>query len=61
MGRFFQGLRFRLTLLILFAMVPAIGVVFYSGFEQRRVLAERARREALILVRNASERQRQYV
>lgn len=60
-SRFFYGLRFRLTLLILFVLVTSLGIVLYSGLQQRRFLSEKAREEALILARHASERQRQLV
>ena len=59
--RFFFSLRFRLTLLILFVIVPAFGITHYLGLEQRKILVEKAKREALILLHNSSERHKQYI
>ena len=61
MSRFFYSLRFQLTLLILFVIIPSLGIVPYFGLEQRRFLSERAREEALRIARYTSERQRQLV
>ena len=48
---FFSSLRFRLILLVLFAILPAGAVVLHSGLEQRRLVASQAKEEALRLVR----------
>ena len=61
MGRFFFSLRFRLTLLVLFAVLPALGVTFYSGLEQRRIVAMQAKEESLRSARLVSTHQNQLV
>lgn len=47
------SLRFRLILLVLLAVVPALGLTLYSGFEQRQLAAANAHEEALRLNRFA--------
>jgi len=61
MRRFFFSLHFRLTLLVLFAVIPTLGVTFYSGLEQRKVVATQAKEEALSIAHLASNRQRQLI
>ena len=51
MTRLFSSLRFRLTLLVLFAILPAGAVVLHSGLEQRRLVASQAKGAVLRLVR----------
>ena len=48
------SLRVRLMLLVLLAVLPALGVVIYTAVEQRREGLEHARMEALRLVRTAA-------
>lgn len=50
----FSGLRFKLMLLILFAVTPALGLTFYTGVEQRRTAASNAREDAIRLARLVS-------
>src|SRR5687768_7682712 len=47
-------IRVRLMLLVLLAVLPALGVVIYTAVEQRREGLEHARMEALRLVRTAA-------
>ncbi len=61
MNRFFFGLRFRLILLVLLAVIPALGLTFYSGLEQRRIVADQAKGELLRLTRFISTNQSQLI
>jgi pyridoxine/pyridoxamine 5'-phosphate oxidase len=61
MHHIFFSLRFRLILLVLFAVIPALGIIFYTGLEQRKIAATQAKKEALSLVHFASRRQKQLV
>ncbi len=54
MRHLFTTLRFRLILLVFLAVLPALGVILYSGLEQRRLAAEAAQKEVLDLVHHAS-------
>ncbi|HUT56853.1 MAG TPA: GAF domain-containing protein [Phycisphaerae bacterium] len=54
---FFASLRFRLLLLILLAVVPVLGVTFYTNVNLRRLIAADAKKEALRLVRIAASDQ----
>ena len=49
MIRFLSSLRFRLILLVLLALVPALGLVIYNAAEQRRLVATQAQENALRL------------
>lgn len=51
MTYFFSGLRVRILLLVLFALIPAIGVIAYTAIEQRQQAATNAEQTALDLVR----------
>jgi len=51
----FFGLRWRLMLLILAAVLPAFLLVLYSTFEQRREAAEYAQRESLKMAQTVAE------
>jgi len=53
MSHFFASLRVRLALLVLLAVLPALGIILYTGLEQRRQLAANAQDEALILVKHS--------
>ena len=61
MHKFFFSFRFRLVLLVLLAVIPVLGLVLYTGLEQRQVAANRAKEEALGLARFVSNRQKQLV
>ena len=50
----FSSLRFRLILLVLLAVIPALGLTFYTGLEQRRHAAEHVQSEAMQLARRVS-------
>jgi len=47
----FSSLRSRLLLLVMLAGVPSLGVIFYSGLEERHYAADLARDSALRLAR----------
>jgi signal transduction histidine kinase len=49
--RFFKSLRARLILLVLIAVIPAMGVTLYSGLEQRRLARNTAEEDVLRLAR----------
>src|SRR4051812_31635076 len=49
-----SSLRVRLLLLVLLAILPALGLIVYSAIEQRRLGTEAAKSEAIRLVRVAS-------
>lgn len=53
----FSDLRVRLVLLMLLAVVPALGVIFYAAEEQRRAAAVEAQQNALRLARLVSANQ----
>ena len=61
MSRFFSSLRFRLILLVLFAILPAGAVVLHSGLEQRQLAASQAKEEALRLARLISNNHSQLI
>lgn len=50
-------LRARLMLLVGLAVVPALAMILYTGLEQRRLAAERARREAMTLASTVAAEQ----
>lgn len=54
MAHLFSSLRFRLILLVLLALLPALGVILYTGLEQQREAAAEAQRSALRLVRHSA-------
>ncbi len=54
MRHLFTTLRFRLILLVFLAVLPALGVILYSGLEQRRLAADAAQKDVLDLVHHAS-------
>lgn len=57
----FSSLRVRLFLLVLTAVLPALGVVFYTALEQRRSATVEAQETALRLARLASSNQGQLI
>ncbi len=62
MSRFLpSSLRARLVLLVLLAIVPALGLLLYTGLEQRRLAAIDAQQNALTLVRLLSTDQERIV
>ena len=54
MRRFFAGLRFRLFLLIILTLLPAVGLIVYTGVDQRRWAACYAQEETLRLAHDLS-------
>lgn len=50
-SKFLSSLRIRLVLLVLLAMVPALGLIFYTASEQRRTTIAEAEESTLRLVR----------
>lgn len=58
MTRFsFSSLRARLLLLVLLAVIPALGLILYTAAEQRRAAAGEAQANALRLARSVSSGQ----
>ena len=54
---FFASFRVRLMILILVAVLPALGLIIYTAIEQRRVGVEDAKEDALRTVRMAANNQ----
>jgi diguanylate cyclase (GGDEF)-like protein/PAS domain S-box-containing protein len=50
----FSGLRARLVLLVLVAVLPALGLAVHAGIEERRAAGDRVRDDTLLLTRLAS-------
>jgi hypothetical protein len=62
MTRFgFGSLRVRLVLLVLLGALPALGLTFYSGLEERQQARTEVRDQVLALARRVSERQKRYL
>ncbi len=61
MGRVFSGLRPRLLLLVLLAIVSAFRLVFYSAAAQRRMAVLNTRQEALKLARAAAREHKEAI
>jgi nitrate/nitrite-specific signal transduction histidine kinase len=61
MTRFFGSLRLRLVGLVLLAVVPAMGVVTYSAFEQRRLATAQTQENARQVVTAAASVQEQMI
>jgi signal transduction histidine kinase len=61
MIRFFSSLRFRLLLLVLLALVPALGLVLKTASDQRRLAGIQAQENALRLARAAAGSQEQLI
>jgi PAS domain S-box-containing protein len=57
----FGSLRTRLILIILLAVIPALGLTLYSGLEQRRDALSRAQENALRMAENASDEQERLI
>jgi signal transduction histidine kinase len=56
--KFFTSLRFRLLLLVLMAVIPALAVTLYSGLEQRKLAREKSVSDAFHAIRLAAGNQR---
>ena len=54
MRQFWTSLRFRLGMLVVFATIPAILLILYSGWQNRQQAARDAQDQALTLARIAS-------
>ena len=61
MFNFFYTIRFRLILLILLSIIPALGLTLYMGLEQRRICAIRVKEDALRVARLISSNQVQLI
>lgn len=48
---FFSSLRFRLILLVLLAVIPAMGITLYRGFEERKLAIEHIKQSQLRLAK----------
>lgn len=59
--RFFSRLRVRLLLLVLMAVLPALGLAVYSGFDQRTTARREAQENAQRIARHAAAEQRQII
>jgi len=57
----FGSLRTRLILLVLLAVVPALGLTFYSGLKQRHDALFHAQEDALRMAKNASSAQERLI
>ncbi|HEX8234515.1 MAG TPA: SpoIIE family protein phosphatase [Abditibacteriaceae bacterium] len=57
----FSSLRFRLLLLVLLAILPALGLILYNGLEQQRAASAQVKEDALRLVRIAATNAEQSV
>lgn len=57
--RFFSSLRARLFLLVVLAVLPALGLIFYNDVEQRKLSAAQAQDDALRLAQLAAAEQAQ--
>jgi diguanylate cyclase (GGDEF)-like protein/PAS domain S-box-containing protein len=51
----FARLRFQLILLVFLAVLPALGIILYTGLERQRQAAASAQEEAQMLVKHASK------
>src|SRR5439155_4418239 len=58
---FFAKLRVRLLALVLLAILPALGLVLYTAFEQRRLAMKEATSAAQRVVGFAAAAQRQHI
>jgi PAS domain-containing protein len=55
----FDSISKKLALLTLLSVLPALGILFYSGLEQRRNSIESAKRDVLILTHTIAEAQKE--
>ncbi|HWI57961.1 MAG TPA: cache domain-containing protein, partial [Bacillota bacterium] len=58
---FFARVRVRLMALVLIAVLPALGLIFYTAYEQRRLGIEAASQEVQRLIRLAAQRQNELI
>ena len=62
MKRFsFGSLRVRLIILVLLAIIPALGLTLYTGLEQRQIATNKAKDDAQSLAHFVSNRQKQFI
>ncbi|MFO7600410.1 MAG: PAS domain-containing protein [Candidatus Desulfacyla sp.] len=61
MTEWYATLRFRIILIVVISVLPALGLVLYGGLEQRRLAGLEARQEALQLARQASLNQKNLI
>ena len=61
MKRFIFSIRARLLLLVLLAILPALGLTLYTGLEQSQIAAAQAQQEALWFARSAADDQRDLI
>jgi len=59
--KFFESLRFRLVLLVLLAVLPALGLTLYSGLQDRRRAYTEARNTSLELARQAARHEERLI
>src|SRR4029450_11158262 len=57
----FGGLRVRLIFLVLLAVIPALGLILYSGLERRRLAGQEVQENALRLSRLAASNQQRVI
>jgi signal transduction histidine kinase/DNA-binding response OmpR family regulator/HPt (histidine-containing phosphotransfer) domain-containing protein len=57
----FGGLRVRLIFLVLLAIIPALGLILYSGLERRRLAGQEVQENALRLSRLAASNQQRLI
>lgn len=56
-----RSLRFRMLVLVLMAVVPALGMILYNDLQERRAAREQAHQQALAVARNAALDQQRLV
>ncbi|MCF8142386.1 MAG: hypothetical protein K9N21_00550 [Deltaproteobacteria bacterium] len=61
MTEWYATLRFRIILIVVISVLPALGLVLCGGLEQRRLAGLEARQEALQLARQASLNQKNLI
>lgn len=60
-GRYFPSLRLRLLLLVYIALVPALGFIIYTAYQERQLAMHHAEAEAMTLMRLVSSHQDRYI
>lgn len=61
MINFFATLRFRIMLIVFFAVLPALTLALYNGFEQRQMAAQQAREDLVQLAQRAAHDQKSLI
>ncbi len=61
MKKWYSSLRYRLIFFVLLAALPALGITYFTGLEQRREAVLAAQREVLSLARLAASNQQMFV